>query len=326
MGDQQKYLGEQLTHAQLARRREQNRLKQSESMKQVDSLVQTQQKLGKELGSGLERLRSQSAELQRLWERNQDLQNTLRAGLEKEQFELYFQPIVDLGTREVVAAEALIRWNRDGEVIPPIEFISLAEKYDLILDIDKWVLDAASRQLQAWQMYGDIAPSLHVNLSSKFIQKGDVGCIADLLETYGLEGSSLCLEITETAVISDLDKAQSNVQALREIGTTVSLDDFGTGFSSLNHLASLPIDSVKIDREFTKNIDVSETTRTIVESISGMVRRLGQDTIAEGIETEQHDCSVRAAGCGFGQGYFFGKPLPAAAFNQRWLAASMAPS
>ena len=134
------------------------------------------------------------------------------------------------------------------------------------------------------------------------------------------------MEITETAVISDLEKAHSNVQALREIGTTVSLDDFGTGFSSLNHLASLPIDSVKIDREFTKNIEVCETTRTIVESVSGMVRRLGQDTIAEGIETEQHDCSVRAAGCGFGQGYFFGKPLPAAAFNERWLAASMTPS
>ena len=275
---------------------------------------------------GKNRYETYSAELQRLWERNQDLQNTLRAGLEKEQFELYFQPIVDLGTREVVAAEALIRWNRDGEVIPPIEFISLAEKSDLILDIDKWVLDAASRQLQEWQMYGDIAPSLHVNLSSKFIQKGDVGCIAHLLEKYGLEGSSLCLEITETAVIRDLDKAQSNVQALREIGASVSLDDFGTGFSSLNHLASLPIDSVKIDREFTKNIDISETTRTIVESVSGMVRRLGQDTIAEGIETEEHDCSVRAAGCGFGQGYFFGKPLPAAAFNERWLAASMAPS
>ena len=134
------------------------------------------------------------------------------------------------------------------------------------------------------------------------------------------------MEITETAVISDLDKAQSNVQALREIGASVSLDDFGTGFSSLNHLASLPIDSVKMDREFTKNIDISETTRTIVESVSGMVRRLGQDTIAEGIETEEHDCSVRAAGCGFGRGYFFGKPLPAAAFNERWLAASMAPS
>lgn len=275
---------------------------------------------------GKNRYETYSAELQWLWERNQDLQNTLRAGLENEQFELYFQPIVDLETRDVVAAEALIRWNRDGEVILPIEFIWLAEKSDFILDIDKWVLDAAGRQLQKWQMYGDIAPSLHVNLSSKFIQRGDMGCVASLLEKYGLEGSSLCLEITETAVISDLDKAHSNVQALREIGTTVSLDDFGTGFSSLNHLASLPIDSVKIDREFTKNIDVCETTRTIVESVSGMVRRLGQDTIAEGIETEQHDCSVRAAGCGFGQGYFFGKPLPAAAFNETWLAASMTPS
>ena len=103
---------------------------------------------------GKNRYETYSAELQRLWERNQDLQNTLRAGLEKEQFELYFQPIVDLGTRDVVAAEALIRWNRDGEVVPPIEFISLAEKSDLILDIDKWVLDAASRQLKSGRCTG----------------------------------------------------------------------------------------------------------------------------------------------------------------------------
>jgi diguanylate cyclase (GGDEF)-like protein/PAS domain S-box-containing protein len=272
---------------------------------------------------GKNRYETYSADLQRLWERNQDVENTLKSGLDNLEFELYFQPILDLTTRNVVAAEALIRWHRDGEVLPPIEFISLAEKSDVILEIDKWVLDAAGRQLKEWQIHGDAVPNLHVNLSSKFIQKGDMSSVSQVLEEYGLKGSSLCFEITETAVISDLNTAHRNVLALRAIGSKVSLDDFGTGFSSLNHLASLPIDSVKIDREFIKKIDICETTRIIIGSISTMVQRLGQDTIAEGIETEKQLLSVRAADCRFGQGYLFGKPLPASAFAETWLAEPM---
>ena len=164
---------------------------------------------------------------------------------------------------------------------------------------------------------------VHVNLSSKFIQRGDMSVVAQTLERHGLQGSALGVEITETAVISDLNKAFHNVQALRAIGMTVSLDDFGTGYSSLNHLASFPIDSVKIDREFIEKIDSLESSRVIVESISHLASRLGNDVIAEGVETEAQCEFAHAAGCKLGQGYFFGKPIAAAAFVQRWGSATV---
>jgi diguanylate cyclase (GGDEF)-like protein/PAS domain S-box-containing protein len=264
---------------------------------------------------GKNRFEAYSKRLQQRLDSRRNVEEALKHAIENAELELHFQPIVNLETQRVVAAEALLRWFRDGRYIPPMEFIPVAEDSDLILDIDLWVLDEACRELRKWSEYFPRPMRMHINLSSKFVQAGNIDAVAQALARHSLNGNAVCLEITETAVITDMSTARRNVMALQGLGLSVGLDDFGTGYSSLNHLVDFPIDLLKIDRKFVDRIGSDPASQVIVEAVSTMARRLGNDVVAEGVETETQRDFVYRLGCQFAQGYLFGKPTSASDFR-----------
>jgi diguanylate cyclase (GGDEF)-like protein/PAS domain S-box-containing protein len=262
-------------------------------------------------------VKAYSKRMHQQWEHRRNTEVALKQALANNRLELYFQPIVDLQTHSIVGAEALLRWFHGGSFIPPAEFIPIAEASGLILDIDMWVLDQACSRLMHWRKELQTTIDIHVNLSAQFVQEGNVDAVSRTLEQHALEGQAICLEITETAVISDIDIARTNVMALQELGLTVGLDDFGTGYSSLNHLTAFPIDVLKIDREFISKSDDDLASQVIVEAVTAMARRLGNDVIAEGVETETQRDFALQSGCRFAQGYFLGRPCPADEFMEK---------
>jgi len=169
--------------------------------------------------------------------------------------------------------------------------------------------------LRKWSEYFPRPMRMHINLSSKFVQAGNIDAVAQALARHSLNGNAVCLEITETAVITDMSTARRNVMALQGLGLSVGLDDFGTGYSSLNHLVDFPIDLLKIDRKFVDRIGSDPASQVIVEAVSTMARRLGNDVVAEGVETETQRDFVYRLGCQFAQGYLFGKPTSASDFR-----------
>ena len=256
-----------------------------------------------------------SKAMQQRWESRQKIQAALKHALANGQLKLHFQPIMDLQTEQIVAAEALLRWFHEGRYIPPQKFIPIAESSDLILDIDLWVINEAFRVLSEWRTFLSRPVAMHINMSAKFIQVGNVNAVSQALKRHSITGNAVCVEITETAVISDMGTAHKNVKALQALGLSVGLDDFGTGFSSLNHLVDFPINLLKIDRKFINSIDSEQSSQIIVESIARMARQLGHDVVAEGVETERQRDLVSRLGCRFAQGYLFGKPISATAFR-----------
>ena len=245
------------------------------------------------------------------------LETSLKKALDKKEFVLYYQPQIDIESGEIVAVEALIRWNsKEYGLVPPFKFISLAEETGLINPIGEWVLEEACRQNKKWQKEGKKPITVAVNLSIRQFQKGNmVQKVAHILKKTGLDAKYLELEITESMFMDDVEKMIETLNELKSLGVQVSIDDFGTGYSSLSYLAKLPIDTLKIDRSFIQNITINQEDTTIVSVILAMARRLKLQVVAEGVEEENHLAYLKQEGCARYQGYLFKPPIPVEQIN-----------
>ncbi|MEC0268370.1 putative bifunctional diguanylate cyclase/phosphodiesterase [Paenibacillus anseongense] len=241
------------------------------------------------------------------------LENELRRAIALEEFVLFYQPQVDIETGRIVGVEALIRWNHPEKgLISPNYFISFAEESGLIVPIGEWVLRAACKQNKAWQNQGFSPMPISVNLSMRqFFQHNLKGKISHVLEQTGLDPQYLELEITESMTM-DVDHAIQSLLELKELGVHVSIDDFGTGYSSLYYLKKFPIDKLKIDRSFVRDIMVDPNDAAIVTTIIAMTRHLNLKVIAEGVETEEQLHFLHQNRCNEVQGYWFSPPVNAA--------------
>ncbi len=251
-----------------------------------------------------------------MWPNKSDL----RQALDKRQFVLYYQPEVELSTRRIVGLEALIRWQHpERGLIPPMDFIPVAEETWLILPIGDWGLSEACSQIRRWSRENPdcAAPRVCVNLSaSQFAREGLADHVEALLRQSGVSSRLLGLEMTESSLISDHGTALEVLGSLRRLGVSLRMDDFGTGYSSLNHLHSLPFDVLKIDRSFVTRMTGGDQPLQIVRTIVELARVLGMDVVAEGIETHEQYSLLRQLGCRFGQGFLFSPPVPAEAIRE----------
>lgn len=226
-------------------------------------------------------------------------------------FRLVFQPQYECISSALRGVEALIRWNdSDGKPVSPSMFIPVAEKNGTIIPIGNWVLNESLRQLREWKKVSKEKFIMSVNISAiQFKKNNFVPDILKLLEKYCIDPSLLELEITENVLIDDFEQVVQKIRSLRDFGIRVSLDDFGTGFSSLSYLKGLPIDTLKIDRAFIENVLTDEHTKIITESILSMVRKLGFETIVEGVETGEQLEYLQSIKCDNIQGFYLGKPM-----------------
>lgn len=247
------------------------------------------------------------------------LEAELRYAIEHRHLVLHYQPEVDLASKEVIGFEALIRWEHPQHgLIPPNEFIPIAEESGLILPLGEWGLREACRQICEWRSLAkdDVELRVSVNLSAKQFSSPDLPKqVSTVLAETGLTGTDLRLEVTESCLMSDSEAALVMLTELRELGVGLQMDDFGTGYSSLNYLHRFPFDTLKIDRSFIQDICESKHSWQIVRSIIDLARSLKLNVVAEGIETESQLKSLRKLGCRFGQGFLFAKPLPPAAIT-----------
>jgi EAL domain-containing protein (putative c-di-GMP-specific phosphodiesterase class I) len=241
------------------------------------------------------------------------LETDLRLALERQEFILYYQPIVSLETRSLAGFEALVRWQHPQMgLISPEKFIAIAEDTGLIIPLGEWVLQEACQQLSAWQSTFASAASLHisVNLSSKQIKQFDfVDKLGQILTATGLNGASLRLELTETMLMDQGEKTIELLTQIKQQKIQLSIDDFGTGYSSLSYLHHFPIDTLKIDRSFVNLIKEEGSNCEIVKTIVTLAHSLGMEAIAEGVETSHQITHLTNLGCAAAQGYFFAKPL-----------------
>ena len=246
------------------------------------------------------------------------LEDELRKALELQQFQLHYQIQVD-SSYLTLGAEALIRWIHPLRgLVPPDQFIPLAEEVGLILPIGNWVLETACAQLKSWEQNAlafDLV--LAVNVSARqFHQPGFVAQVHDAVQRHAINPKRLKLELTEGMLLDNIEKAIATMSALNEIGIQFSLDDFGTGYSSLQYLKRLPLDQIKIDRSFIRDINTDDNDKAIVHTIVAMARSLNIHVIAEGVETEEQRQLLLDRGCNHYQGYLFGRPVPIERFDE----------
>jgi len=241
----------------------------------------------------------------------------LRQALDQDQFVLYYQPEVDLATRRIIGLEALIRWvHPERGVIPPMEFIPLAEESGLILPIGDWVLSQACSQIQRWckEDPRHVTLRVGVNLSARqFSREGLADHVEALLVHAGISSGQLGLEMTESSLIPNVRIAMEVLGSLRRLGVSLLMDDFGTGYNSLSNLHSFPFDVLKIDRSFVTRMTESDQKQQIVRTIIELARVMGMDVVAEGIETCEQYRLLREMHCRYGQGYLFARPMTAEA-------------
>ncbi|MEP0871486.1 EAL domain-containing protein [Trichocoleus desertorum AS-A10] len=241
------------------------------------------------------------------------LEADLRRGLERQEFQLHYQPIVSLATGRIVGFEALVRWRHPQEgLVFPAAFIPVAEETGLIVALGQWILQEACQQLRHWQDQFPSDPPLmiSINLSGcQFAQPDLAARIEKILHTNGLDGHSVKLEITETVAMKDVESTIGLLLQLRSLNLRLSIDDFGTGYSSLSYLHRFPVDTLKVDRSFVSRMSDTSEDATIVQTITMLGHTLGMDVIAEGVETAAQRTKLQALNCEYGQGYLFSKPL-----------------
>ena len=256
-------------------------------------------------GEGVERLR---------------LETFLRRSIEKNEIFLTYQPQVEIDTGRLVGVEALVRWNHpELGLVPPARFIPLAEDSGFINQLGKWVLDEACRQMMRWQAQGLRVPKMAVNLSVKQFERGSIaGMVADILKETGLEPQRLQLEVTESVIMNTGD-ALGFINDLHAIGVGLAIDDFGTGYSSLAYLKQLPVQTLKIDRSFIKDISTDVNDEAIAIAIIQLGKSMQLSVIAEGVETEEQAAFLLRHGCKLAQGYFYSRPVLAQDMLERWI-------
>jgi len=241
------------------------------------------------------------------------LETSLRRALQNDEFVLHYQPIVSLGSEEMVGVEALVRWRKsDSELVYPIDFIDVVEDNGMILFLGMWVLREACKTMARWHREFPRTPPLtiSVNLSARqFAQHDLVQQVGRIIAETEILPESVRLEITESVTMVDSERTVEVLRQLRELGVRISIDDFGTGYSSLSYLHRFPLDILKIDRSFVAQLDRGHEGLQIVQTIMSLARNLGIEVVAEGAETKGHVTHLKSMGCDFGQGYFFSEPL-----------------
>ncbi len=253
------------------------------------------------------------------------MEDDLREALDKNQFVLYYQPIISLNGAKLAGYEALIRWQHPHKgFLPPDQFIPLAEETGLILPMGEWVIREACRVLQLWQkQYPNIHPFISINLSKRQLSDPElVNTIGQILAETNIDPQRLKLEITETAIMEDIKTTVPTLKNLRELHLPLLMDDFGTGHSSLSRLNEFPIDGVKIDRAFVNSLTSNRQLGAIVQTIVTLAQTLNLDVVAEGVETEDQLAMLLALECGYAQGFYFAKPLPLEDAEERLAAES----
>ncbi|QBE63227.1 bifunctional diguanylate cyclase/phosphodiesterase [Pseudoduganella lutea] len=253
---------------------------------------------------------------ERLGERVQ-METAMRRALERGEFVLYYQPQVDIATGRIVAMEALVRWQHpELGMVAPARFIPLAEETGMILPLGAWVLESACRQLVEWQSEGREYLRVAVNVSARQMAEQDfVQSVARVLEQTGLDPISLELELTESAVMNDVEHAIEVMRALKGLGVKLAIDDFGTGYSSLAHLKRFAVDVLKIDQAFVRDLTIDPDDAAIVTTIIALAANLNLQVISEGVETLDQLSFLREHGCSQMQGYYFSRPVPATAIS-----------
>jgi diguanylate cyclase (GGDEF)-like protein/PAS domain S-box-containing protein len=254
------------------------------------------------------------------------LERELRRGLERGEFELFYQPQVHLASGRLVGVEALLRWRHpERGLVLPGTFIPVAEECHLIVPLGAWVLDAACRQLRAWRDAGAVDLRLSVNLSGRQLPQQDLMAFVEgTLHAHGLPADRLELEITESVAMQNAEWTQGLLRALRGLGVRLAIDDFGTGQSSLGYLRHFPLSALKIDRSFVEDIGRDPVDEAIVKAVIALAHSVDLTVVAEGVGSEEQLAFLRKAGCDEGQGYLFSKPLPADELQARMLADLLA--
>ncbi len=257
-------------------------------------------------------------ELSRKAHEKLDIETNLRRAIELEQLEIYYQPQNLLDTGKILSAEALLRWRHPEQgMIPPDKFIPVAEETGLIVPIGDWVITEACRQLRAWREQGHDIKYIAINVSGAQLQRGDlVKHILGTCDYFQLSASDLELEITESIIMDDTETAIRMLTELQKQGVSIAIDDFGTGYSSLGYLKRLPVNKLKIDRHFIRDIVTDCDDAAIVRAIIAMAKNLQLTVIAEGVEEQAHCRILQEQQCDIGQGYYFSYPLPADEFEK----------
>ena len=250
------------------------------------------------------------------------MEDEIRRAIDKEHFELYYQPKIEIASGTIAGAEALLRWNHAKRGwISPADFIPVAEETGLILPLGKWVIRAACRQIAAWQRDPLYKTSISVNVSSQQMHSDDlVAIVRDAIADSGASATLLELEFTESLLMRDTEATIEALKSLRDIGVSLSIDDFGTGYSSLSYLKRFPIDTLKIDRSFVKDLHRDADDAAICAAILAMARNLDLKVVAEGVELKEQLDYLRRHNCDEMQGYLFSKPLPARDFETLFVA------
>jgi diguanylate cyclase len=273
--------------------------------------------------SGKNNVRRFTPEIEGEIEERQQLERDLRLALERHELELAYQPIIDLKSGQTIKAEALLRWRHPTRgMISPATFIPIAESSGLIVNLGNWILNEACLQAKIWNQPGRQEIRMAVNISAVQLGHPDfLNVVAQTLAKTGLPAKLLELELTESTVLRDISEVQRTLSELRELGISLAIDDFGTGYSSLSYLRDLPIQTIKIDRSFVKDLGSTrfgpQFALALIEAILSIARTLDLEVVAEGIEDESQLAVLRGLGCSSGQGYLFARPEPGQVLEHR---------
>jgi EAL domain-containing protein (putative c-di-GMP-specific phosphodiesterase class I) len=254
-------------------------------------------------------------------QKRRKMENFMYQAVENNELRLYYQPIVGAKSGKLIGAEALMRWQSPQlGFLPPDDFISLAEDNGLIIKFGEWAIREVCRQHKQWQLQGMEHLTIAVNLSGlQFNQPNFVPMVEGILAEYDIvKPSFLIFELTESVIMADTEKMFNKLWQLKSIGIKLSVDDFGTGYSSLSYLKSFPLDSLKIDRSFIKDLPHNEDDAAIVQAILALASTLNLSTVAEGVETKEQRNFLENSTCNSIQGYLFSKPIPILEFNNYW--------
>ena len=238
------------------------------------------------------------------------LEAKLKRAIAQNEFELYYQPYINIKTKKVAGMEALLRWNNEGKVISPATFIPVLEDSGLIIDAGKWIIEEVCRQLITWKQAGLPVKPVSLNVSPIQFQQSDFkDMVMDIISSYNIDTGNIVLEVTESTYMRSIDYTKDVMQVLKDAGLHFAIDDFGTGYSSLSTLLALSFDYLKIDRSFVMNVDTDPHSTILIRAINTMAHTIGIRTIAEGVETESQLQSLSLLRCDYAQGFYFSQPV-----------------